>query len=643
VSASLDELGEPLRLVETDSTGVAQLELAWSAVAPGSDGSRRWVWLRSGGPGLLTRIELTPAPTEPGGSVSLRIQVVQGAVVEGRIMGPDGQPAAGRVGWWFFGEEGITRSPLGTAGPDGLFRGELRYQGTHGLLALGTSQPVTDEWVWNTPHRMDLGTGFSELFEVSFTEPVPFLEVRLSGPGLLQGRVLDDTGAPAAGIPLAVVLAELDDEDGSLSFPFPRNREVEQEGRGNHWMQAVTDDNGNFVFRGLRDGLFNVRTARGGDTDLGYGNLLTELPVPSHGKPLELHLARPHLAIHVRQPDGSLPETELGVHRSDPRSSTLHAWPEEPGVLVTLSPGSAHIGQRGAYLTARASGPGEFIVELEDELTQVQAGDLGVDVGVLGGALAWSPVHVDVPVGAGRVDVDLVLPGKARSGTLVLDAVDDGGAALVVQLRVRVSDLATGVVLLDKSCTDTDGDDWPARLQLPEGEYRLLVEGHPWIVDHNGTILGTILHRRVHGAFEVDVRISSLTETRVTATLGAASRLRVSVAGTVSEADREAVRAEQVGFPSEMYVDIWAPHVQLRLERDGRWPERPLFARSAMGGTPSANIHLFSSLVMGSEETSEPLTPGAYTLVATTPGGRELRRPVVFVPGETLSVTLQFD
>ena len=39
----------------------------------------------------------------------------------------------------------------------------------------------------------------------------------------------------------------------------------------------------------------------------------------------------------------------------------------------------------------------------------------------------------------------------------------------------------------------------------------------------------------------------------------------------------------------------------------------------------------------------QPLTPGTYTLVATTRGGRTVEREVTLVPGQTTSVTLAFE
>lgn len=637
VSDSRKELGAPLMSFATGPDGTAQIAFPRRLVPPPQEGRKQWLWLRSQGTGLLTRVVSQRVPEADGVTLAMSVTVQPGAVVEGRILGPDGQPAAGRVDWWFFGAEDITSSNAGFAGPDGLFRGELRHEGQHGLLAAGSSRTDGDRQWLIASEQLDLGTGFSELFEVDFDQPVPFIEVRVSGPGRLQGRVLDESGAPATGVDLVAVRAELDDGAGNPG-PWPRVRELERLGGGHLRLRATTGADGDFALQGLRTGLFHVRAADGDDSSSGYPVLLTRSAVPADGAPLELRLTRPHLAIHVRQADGSLPEAAIGIHR-DPRwGFARDPWPSEPELLVTLATRFAHLGGwYGAHLQAKVIGPGEFVAELGAELRDVP--ELELDVGLLGGELPWRPQRVRVPDGAGRVDVDVVLPVAVPGGALVLDVVDGRGAALMEGLRLRIEDPATGVVLVDLSCDHADDHDWPLRIPLPAGDFLLRVEGHARMDSHHGTLS----RRRAHGAHEQPLRIAAGVETRVTARLGEPARLALRVTGPVTEADRAAVRARFEGRLEDDDVDTWARLVMLRLEREGRWPESPQFARFAMEGTSAAGTHLFPWVPLGGDETSEPLTPGTWTLVATLPGGRELRRPVTLAPGQTLSVTLEFE
>jgi hypothetical protein len=642
ISSTRDDPGKPVIVFATGQDGTARIAFPRSSVPEPTEGKRPRLWLRSKGVRLLTRTAYEVVPEADDVTVAMSVVVQSGTIVEGRILGPDGQPAPGRVEWWYFGDEGITGSQVGIAGADGLFRGELHLEGRHGLLARGASRVSDSNASFYLPQHVDLGTGFSELFDVEFSRPVPFIEVRVSGPGVLRGRVLDDRGAPAAGVQMLAVLAELDDEAGSLRLPQPRAGDLERMGGGHLWVSAATDADGAFVFRGLRSGLFHLR-AKDGDDSLssGYPVLLTEHPVPSDGAPLELRLNRPYLAIHVREADGSVPAGAIQIHRHAFWMSTLDGWPAEPGLLVTLSPHGANLaGWRGAYLEAKSTGPGEFVAELDEHLRVAAA--LELDVGVLGGELPWRPQRAIVPPRSGRVDVNLVLPPAEPLGALLLDVVDASGAPLVKQVRIRIEDPVIGAVLVDVPCDYTDEKDWPMRIPLPHGEYRLLVEGHAWIDSHHGTIM----ERRVHGAHEQALPITAGSESRVTASLGQAARLALRVIGSVTEADREAIRAQypRNGIEGhDEYTEYWAQLVTLQLEREGRWPESPQFARYAMEGTSAAGTHLFSSVAFNSDEISQPLTPGTFKLVATTAGGRVAEREVTLVPGQTLSVTLSFE
>lgn len=632
LSPSRNDLGEPLQLIETGADGRAVMELPWHLAEAPADGKPPWLWVRSQGMGLLTRVARRRAPNAPGESASLAVTIQTGVVVTGRILGPDGEPAAGRVDWWSFGDEGVTSGFVGKAGADGLFSGELTRAGTHGLLAKGYSaRDASLANAFNDP-SLQLGTGLSELFEVRFDEAVPFIEVQVFGPGVIRGRILDAAGAPAAGISLMAVVAALDGEASGTAIPYSRTRDIDQEGRGNARVYMVTDTNGAFEARGLRDDLFNVRAADLALNLSGFPLLLTPQPVPSHGEPLELQLSRPHLAIHVTQADGSLPPESFSALRMGRIGSDLDEWPEAPGLLVILGWEDVPVNKRyGGYLKARATGPGEFIVELDDDVTVV--------VGALGGDLPWRPLQVNVPPGAGRVDVDLVMPEPARPGTLVLDVVDSAGEPVVQQLRVRVSESSSGVTLVDKPFDILREGDWPLRLSLPEGEYDLLVEGHPWIDWHHGTVV----YRRGHGKHEQPLLISPAQEIHVTSSISDGARLSLSIHGQPTAADRQAVRDWDPREDTDEFVEFWARYVELHLEREGRWPERVDFPKYTEDGTPAVSRRLLSGIALGSEGVSEMLSPGEYTLVATTQGGRTVRRDVRLIAGQTLAVTLSFD
>ncbi len=633
VSWSRKDYGEALHTLQTDSSGQAQMELSWEHLRPAADGSRPWIWLRSSGPGLLTRTDSRRVPKEAGAAVQLSVDIQAGTTMEGRILGPDGEGVAGQVQLMSYGPDGGLSSTMAKAAADGLFSGELRQEAETFLYAEATSDPDGKE-TYRIPSQLDLGTGVSENFQVSFTSPVPFQEVHVSGPGLIHGRLTDADDQPAVGVRLQALVVPSGIDDGSTQEESQvALYAMRLEGGGHLGVSATTDTEGAFEFRGLRNAFFFVYALSEESFSGRPTTLLTPEPIPSHGEPLHLRLSRPHLALHVRHADGSVPGPGFTTHRFSRLYDTLDEWPEQSGLIVSLAPEDAHTREwRGPYLEPKQVGPGEFVLDVDAELS--------VDIGVIGGGAPWRPQRVTLPPGAGRVDVDVVLAEEVRTAALVLGVVDSAGEPLVEQVRVRLSDPATGVVLYDKGCDYTDEGDWPLRVELPEGEYRLLVEGHAWIEDHHGTLM----EQREHGAFEQDILLSSAGDLAVTARLGAGARLDLKIVGAASAEEQKLLEEKRDGFVS--FGDSKppeAPSVSLRLEREGRWPEYPSFRRFAMGGTSAAGTHMFSSLLLGSEGVSEILTPGEYTLVATIAGGRSLERKVVLAPGQTLQVLLNFD
>jgi len=356
--------------------------------------------------------------------------------------------------------------------------------------------------------------------------------------------------------------------------------------------------------------------------------------VPADGRPLGLRLepTRPHLVIHVTRADGSPPGEEFDVLHAGYMGSDLPEWPEQPRLLVGLAPGSVSPADRfGPYLRARQTGPGEFVVQPAD--------DVSVDVAVVGGHQPWRPRRVRVPEGAGRVDVDLAMQDPVRLGVLRLDVVDEDGAALLEQVGVPITGATGGMVFFDRPFNYAHEGDWPLVLPLPDGSYLLSVDGRAWFND----IEGQVIRRRELGGWEQPLIISADSETRVTARVGAGARLSVHLAGAATEADRRTIRERYGADRGEELVESWASFVDLRLCREGRWPEAVDFLRPWGEGTSAAGLHAFHGLWMGQEGVSEPLTPGRYTLVASTSGGREVRRDVQLLAGTTLTVSLSFD
>lgn len=635
--------GDAQWTVVTDAEGAARLDVPAAAVATLGDTGRPRVWARLAGDGVLTRVSSNYLPdatdSNPEGkpdirTVTLQLQQIPGVVIQGRVTWPDGAPVTAQVELWNEDGRPLPGRQRTVTDDAGHFELEAAAEGLSGLHAVARSTPHEDVWSDFSPRHCDLGTGVSSLFEVDFSTPAPFIEVVVASPGVLRGSVLDDQGRPAAGLALLAVVAELDDEYGSFRLPYPRHRQLQRQGRGHVWVTTSTEADGSFEIRGLRADLYNLRARLDPDDSDGYPVLLTPRPVASPGPELHLTLTRPHLAIHLRGPDGQptgLDEFELALPKP---WEGMEAWPEEPVLVATWAEDSSHRGGwLGPYLRIQGMAPGEYIAELPGGGT--------VDVSLYGGELPWTGTRVTVPADAGRTDVHLTRPDPMVPGFLLLEVVAPDGVPIHDNVRVRVLHPASGVALLDHRHEFSDADDWPARMRLPPGDARLIVEDHPWVNDSHGTLM----HPREHGGFETTVNIVSGRETPVHARLSKAARLTVRLRGEPTAADREAVQPSPsaIGDDHEEYIAYWSRFVRLHLEGQGRWAEPVHFAGFWGEGTSAAGTHLFGGLVLGSEGTSQALTPGESVLVARTPGGRQARVPVHLIEGQTLAVTVTLD
>ena len=618
----------------TDERGLARFDVPRRALDALGPGGSPAVWARSRGAGLLPRSVLHTVPPAEAPDLDMQLVAQAGALIRGRVVGPDGRPAAAMLQAWSADTSHFVSVAGGRTDAEGHFEIECRTEGTLTLLAeAGTPEPDAQTEVRSKEH-LDLGTGASAPFVVAFGEPTPFVEVHISGPGVLRGRVRDDDGRPAAGLDLLALVAALDDERGSFRLDRDRHAAAQLEGRGHVWVTTTTDAEGAFEIRGLRSDLYNLRARDQGEgSATGYPELLTPRPIPSQGQTLDLRLTRTYLAIHVRDARGGLPEQEI-LSLPPTRWSQRDAWPAELTLQVTLAPTEARqvVPTRRQYLWARPVGPGEFVTELPRDAF------VGLDVALFGDGRRWSSRRLDVPAGAGRVDVSLVIPERQPSGSLGLDVVDAHGAPLVDHLRVRILEPRGGTVMLDTEGAHLDEDDWPLERDLPAGEYVLHVAGTAWVDSHHGTLVAP----REHGDCEVPLVIAPGRRTPVRAVLSEVARLDVKLVGSVGDDDRAAIRRQRPDL-AEQHVEAWAREVTLWLERDGRWCEPVQFVRALGEGTGFGDRRLFSTLELGTQGLSELVAPGDYTLAARRLGGRVWLQSVRLAPGQTLAVTIDLD
>ena len=136
----------------------------------------------------------------------------------------------------------------------------------------------------------------------------------------------------------------------------------------------------------------------------------------------------------------------------------------------------------------------------------------------------------------------------------------------------------------------------------------------------------------------VTVRAGELT--RVEPQMGLGARLGVKLQGAPDPEDRGALAKDNPGAVVSD-LDEWASLVQFQLLAPQKWPIPVLFSYELGPGVVAGSREV-RELRFGSEQESELLPSGSYTLEARTRGGRVVTTPVELVDGCTTSVTVRF-
>lgn len=545
--------------------------------------------------------------------IDVELLAHRGPTLRGRVLDSNGNPIAARIRVvpWLF-ERGLGMGGLAESSSDGWFEA-LPYEA-------GTFQVIADAG--------DRGTDALTDVIASVGVVPPPLELVVSGPGVVRGRVRDETGRPAAGIDVEVVEATYDRARqepvvGNAVRGARRLGELELEGRGRVHAQRQTNAKGEFETRGLLAGVFVVRVV---SPSVEPAALLTPVPVPSDGEPLDLVRTRPYLAVRVVDADG-LPWAKV-EHAF--RRDVDGGWPPDPRVAVTPSrPEFVPRDGLEGWTKGRRVAVGEFVFEVRTSTTY--------RVGLIGGSQRWAPLEIEVPANAGRIDVTLQATKEASRGSLLVDVVTPDGKR-TSRLSIRIEDPRTGDVVVDRAELFDAG--WPQGFSLPEGDYRVVVDGAPSI----GYFHGTLDDPRQFGRFEAGARVVAGSTVRVAGTLPRGARVRVKLVGAANDADRAAIAAQFVGVSVgiENWNEVLAARAGLLLCTEGRRPIEVEFTE-VWGSTSAAGTHLSNHLALGATDVSQLVPAGRFTLEARLPGGRVVSKPVVLVDGETTEVELAFE
>ncbi|GJM20749.1 MAG: hypothetical protein DHS20C15_06640 [Planctomycetota bacterium] len=645
----------------TDGEGRATLSIPWALVesAHAEVASRLLITARVA-PSMKGTLEL-PLPSAPRDLGEHRLEVPLQADIEVLVLRADGQPAAGQSVNAYQFVDGLRKSRGANffSDQDGSARFQLEHSGSYRFFS-GSQDPRAGGW--------GNGSGVTPLIELSVDAPPSEpIVLRLGGEGVMRGRVVDATGQPMRDVVLhlrhenAPLLGPNNSAERLAAFLAAPGLPIV--------MGIVTDADGRFEITGLRAGRFWVRGSFDRFSFSAKDASLTDTPVPADGRELELIFGAPLLAVRLNWESDPLllePPAEtsaasaesavsvgslfelMGSPRSKVQTATreripqpsmsssgsrlqLTELPDVPLLIVVRRSDSELLG------SVRDDDPPPALTEGTDsKLFEVEPGATYL-VGVAHRLLPWRPLEVHIPNTNERVDVTLNVPSPAPLGAVLLDVRDHLGAPVAQSFNVHVFDEQSGAAILEFRNTHATLPE-PLRLELQAGAYRVLVEGTTFPIG-----AADYYPARRFGGDEVLVDVRAGEESSSTVTLGLGARLHVSCSAAPDDADRTAARGF-VRSPEE--VEFVARTVRLTLMTPARWRTPVLFGHRSEdipAGAVDPNQRWLDNWIHSSTPaTSEVLTPGLYTLVATLPGGRELRREIELFDGVTTEVTLDF-
>ena len=520
-------------------------------------------------------------------------------LVTGLLLDRAGRPAFGLVMLFAESTNGESEEWLRSEWTDegGFFAFEWESRTGLALLAMVDDDPM-DGWGTAVVRGLDWTRGVPK-------EPIV---LRAMGTGVLRGRVLDSSGTPYVGLKIQAVRAIGDAQAIQLS-------RVESEGRGLIKVTTETNERGEFELFGLADVEFELNALIQG------GRALTDEAVMSDGAWQDYVLDRPRLRVFLEDP--TLEPLQVA------RWGGSEKWPTAPVVRVHW------VDQMGPDLWRTSQVPGGR-TQADGSIEFDVASDSHYRVVVFGGNNQTEVVDVEMQGRLGRVDVPIQLSANAGFGTLQFDVKDALGEPLEELVRVRVVELESGEVLIDRVPGYMDLawiEEGPRELTLPAGSYSVFVEGQALLGVHGELARAARLGRALS-----TVTVEANRETVIALRIPEIVQLQIQVSGVPTESDLiwartqapQADPTEQLRFASR--VTFW-------LESPGLPLERVWFESNASRRRDRSNAYL---QLNDSGTVAGGLPGGRTVLHARSAGGREQTFVIELVPGESTLATLSF-
>ncbi len=620
----------PIARVQGDAEGLVELDLDWSLVeAARAKSADARIVARVHELGWQWNTAARELPRRPG-AVELWLVAARGGTLLVHTTDASGR----RVG-----AEVVVYTPPVENSPKHRYEMQ-RDANQFGTFAFHFESEESPEFSAEAEH---VGTAVALDTFVRFTDPPQVLELVLKGPGILRGHIRDGRGGSAAGLALEVELdARVRNTNYELAGTFefrtadaqPAYRDVVGEGRT--IARAVTDQDGAFVIDGLRRDLYRIRVP--GPRPLDGAVELTPTPVLADGSELALVRDRPHLVVRVLDSAGrpwTHPSWAHAASATDPESVRAPAisWPSEPRVRVAPTP---RVGDTSpAPIRAGAVVGNEWVFDVESG----RAHEIVLD----GSNLAPIAQRVEVPAGAGRIEVD-VRAAPSGIGIVDLQVLDLAGALVREAVMIRIEDPGTNIALVEVASTTNFDKFWPSAFEVPAGSWRLVVEGRERFTHFN-----TRGGERTFGRVETPILVRAGEREEIAVHLSLGGRLRLTLRG---EPLGDSKPAEPLGdggsslVEAEIVKSAMIPGAAVTLLESGRAPVPVMFDES--GVEKLAAVYdapawwRAGAPKLGQTRTSFVMPAGEYTLDVRLPDGRTATKPVVLVEGDVTDVTIEF-
>jgi hypothetical protein len=445
----------------TDADGIAEFRILVSDADLHRWKTEAWFFAQIVEPGLQANARAVRQPTA-GVAARIDLNAVPGVTLVGRIFDVDGQPVSrGEARLYSEGKHALP-------GPRGHSKSLVGHNGSFDLSM--TTAGTYDLYVSSEGS----GSRVVRALQLDGIDGPHSIEVHLEGGGEISGVLRDPDGTPLPFQRLSCVPES--HRDFTLGRLEPDDRTLAESGEGTLGARYTTDAKGQFEFSALIPGSYRVRAWS--DETRAYSELLTERPVSTDTRDLQLVLA--HYRLHVRVIDQLEQPVEL--------------WPDQQPHWLSPRPHALYVEEcddAGRVLAPRRH-PIERRLELPDGRLSVpvRAGHQYV-VGVLSKRCELVERRIAISPDQLLTDMTIQVPEPSpptglrwdlqyAPGTPELD-IDD-----LFDVEVSVTSIASGRLLWEcKNCNPIVS----APLDIGPGSYHLTVRLRPKSTDAEGGLI----------------------------------------------------------------------------------------------------------------------------------------------------------